>query len=99
MLLLAGSQILCGYVYNAVCVDVKGHFNLRNASSGRKDTVQAEVAERLIILCKLSLALYHMDVNRSLVVGRCGEDLALLGRDRGISLNQARRNAAHGFNR
>ena len=97
MLLFACSLIHSGYVYDAVGVDIKGNLDLRNASSGRKDAVQTELAQSLIVSCKLSLTLYHMDINGSLVIGCCGEDLALLGGDRGVSLDQLCGNAAHGL--
>ena len=97
MLLFACSLIHSGYVYDAVGVDIKGNLDLRNASSGRKDAVQTELAQSLIVSCKLSLTLYNVDINGSLVIGCCGEDLALLGGDRGVSLDQLCGNAAHGL--
>ena len=42
--------------------------------------------------------LYHVDIHCRLIIRRCGEDLALLGRNRGISLDQRSGNAAHGLN-
>ena len=89
VLLFACSQILSGYVYDTVGIDIKGNLDLRNASSCRRDAVQTELAQGLVVSCKLSLTLYHMDINGGLVIGCCGEDLALLGRDRGVSLNQS----------
>ena len=51
----------------------------------------------LLSLRELSLTLYHMDINGCLVISCGREDLALLGRDRGISLDQSGGNAAHGL--
>ena len=99
MLLLAGSQILGRYIDNAVGIDIKGNFNLRYPSHCRRDPVQTELAERLIILGKLSLSLQNVDVHCRLIVCRRREDLALLGRNRRVPLNQSGCDSAHGFNR
>ena len=61
----------------------------------RRDSVQSELAEGLVVSCELSLTLYYVDVNSCLVICRCGEDLALLCRNRCISLDQPCSNAAH----
>ncbi len=43
MLLLACSQILGGYIYNAVGVNIKGNLDLGNASPCRRNSVQTEL--------------------------------------------------------
>ena len=88
----------CGYIYDTVGINIKGNFNLRNTASCRRDTIQSELAERFVILCKLSFTLQYVDINCSLVICRCGENLALLCRNGSISLNQPCSNTAHGFN-
>ena len=90
MLFFSGTQILCGYIHDTICVNIKGNFNLRYASSCWRNTIQTELAESLVIPCKLSLTLYHMDIHGSLIICCSREYLALLCRDRGISLNQFR---------
>ena len=50
MLLFAGAKILSGYIYDTVCIDIKRNLNLRNTSSCRKDTVQAELTKALLSL-------------------------------------------------
>ena len=97
MLLFSSSQILRGYVYDAVGIDIKGNLDLRNASSCRRDPIQTELSKGLIVSGELSFALYHMDINSGLVIRGRREDLALLGRDRGISLDQSGGYAAHGL--
>ena len=77
----ACSQILCGYIYDTVCIDIECNLNLRNTSSCRKDTIQTELAKGLVVSCKLSLTLYNVDIYSGLVISCGGEDLALLGRD------------------
>ena len=63
MLLLAGAKILCGNVYDAVCVDIEGDFDLRNAAASRCDAVEVEAAEALIVLSHLTLALKDVYLN------------------------------------
>ena len=87
MLLLAGSQILCGYIYDTVGIDIEGYLDLRNASSCRRDSIQTELSQSLIVSCKLTLTLYHMNIYCSLVVSSGREDLALLGGDGGVALD------------
>ncbi len=97
VLFLTRSQIFRGNVHDTVSIDIEGNFDLRHTAHCRRDTVQSELAEGLVVFRKLSLTLHHVDVNRCLVVCRCGEDLALLGRDRRISLDQSGSYAAHGL--
>ena len=97
MLLFACSQILCGYVYNTVCIDIECNLDLRYTTTCWRDTIQTELAKGLVISCKLSLTLYNVDVYSGLVVCCGGEDLALLGRDSRISLDQSCCNTTHGL--
>ena len=88
MLLLACTQISCRYVYDTICIDIKCYLDLRNAASCRRDTVQSELAEGLIVSRELSLTMKNIDINGRLIIGSCGEYLALLGRDCCVSLDQ-----------
>ena len=97
MLLLAGAQILCGNVNDAVGVDVEGYLDLWDASRSRSDAVQTEHTQGLVVLCHFTLALQDMDLNRGLVVGSGGENLGFLGRDGGVSFDNLGRNAAQCF--
>ena len=97
MLLFSGTQILSGYIYDTVGINIKGNLDLRNASSCRRDSIQTELAEGLVVFRELSLTLYYVDVYSGLVIRSGGEDLALLGRDRGISLDQSGCDTAHGL--
>ena len=85
VLFLAGAQILCRNIYDAVCVDIKGNFDLGDAARSRSDAVQLEQAQLLVVACKFTFALQNVDLNLRLAVSRRGEDLALLGRDGGVS--------------
>ena len=99
VLLFACTQILSGYVYDTVGIDIESNLDLRNTSSCWRDTIQTELAKRLVVSRELSLTLYNMDIYCSLVICCSGEDLALLCRDRGISLDQPCCYAAQGLDR
>ena len=88
VLLLACTQILSRYIYDTICIDIESNLDLRNTSSCWRDTIQTELAKSLVVLRELSLTLYHMDIYGCLIVCCGGEYLALLCRDRGISLDQ-----------
>ena len=98
MLLLAGSQILCGDIHDAVCVDIEGDLDLRHAAAGRSDAVEVEAAKGLVGRGHLALALEHVDLHARLVVGGGGEDLAFLHGDRRVAVDQAGEHAAQGLN-
>ncbi len=97
MLLLAGTQILCGNVHDAVRVDIECDLDLRDAARRRRDAVELEQAELLVVAREFTLALQHVDLHLGLAVRGGGEDLALLGRDGGVAVNDLGHDAAHGF--
>ena len=98
MLLLAGAEVLSGNIYYTVCVDIEGDLNLRNTAACRCDTVKVEAAEALVVLCHLTLTLENIDLNCGLVICCGGEDLALLGGDGGIALDELGAYAAESLN-
>ena len=57
VLLLACAEILGGYVYDTVRIDVECNLDLRYAAHCRRDSVQTELAERLVVLGELSFTL------------------------------------------
>ena len=88
MLLLTGSLILGGNIYDTVRINIEGNLNLRNTSLCGENTVQSELTKALVVSCKFSLTLYYIDINGSLII-RCGrEDLRSSGRNSCISLNK-----------
>ena len=99
LLLLAGAEILGGDVQDAVGVDVEGDFDLRHAARGRRDAVEVEGAELLVVARERALALQHLDFHARLVVAVGREDLRLPGRDRGVARDHRRGHAAGGFDR
>ena len=98
VLLLAGAQILCADLHDAVGVDIEGDFDLRHTTGSRSDAVQMEDAEALVVAGKLTLALQDINLNRGLVIRSGGEDLALVGRNGGVALNDLGADAAQSLN-
>ena len=96
-LLLAGRQVLGVDVHDAVGVDVEGDLDLRHSARRRRQAGQLEVAERLVVLREVTLALVDLDHHRRLVVVGGGEDLGPLGRDRGVPLDDLGHHAALGL--
>ena len=99
MLLFSCAQILGRYIYDTVGIDIKSNLDLRYTTSCRRDTIQSELAKGFIIFGELTLTLYNVDIYGRLVISSCGEDLALLCRDRCISLDQSGCDTAHGLDR
>ena len=93
-LLLAGRLVLGRDVHDAVGVDIEGDLDLRHAARRRRDADQIELAEQLVVGRHLALALADADGHGVLAVLGGGEHLALLGRDGGVALDQAREHAA-----
>ncbi|EJU09885.1 putative NAD-specific glutamate dehydrogenase [Sphingomonas sp. LH128] len=87
LLFLAGALVLGGDVHEAVGVDVEGHLDLRDAATRRRDADEVELAEQLVVLRHLALALEHADRYRLLVVLGGRVDLALLSRDRRVAVD------------
>ena len=97
MLLRTRAEVFGADIHDAVGVDVKGDLDLRHAAARRRDAVQLEQTERLVVLRKLTLALQHMNFHRGLIVHSRREDLALLGRDGGVAVDDLRHHATHGL--
>ena len=45
VLLLAGAQILCADLHDAVCIDIKGDFDLRHTTGSRSNAIQGGVLQ------------------------------------------------------
>src|SRR6266404_320327 len=66
----------------------------RHAARRRRQPDQIELAKHLVIGCHLAFALEDADGHCVLIVLRGREHLALLGRNRGVAINQPREHAA-----
>ena len=63
LLLLAGRPVLGLHVEDAVGVDVERHLDLRDAARRRRDAVEDEPAERLVVGREVALALEDVDLD------------------------------------
>ena len=84
---------------NAVRVDIESDFDLRNATRGRRNAIEMEGAEILVIARERSLALQHFDFHARLIVAVGRKDLRLTSRDRRVARDHRRCHSAGGFNR
>ena len=94
LLLLAGAKVLGAHVHDTVGIDVEGDLDLRNSSGSGGDSDQVELAKSPVLAGKLPLSLQDMDRDGGLTIGCGGEDLALLGGDRRVPLDELRVHAA-----
>ena len=88
-LVLVCGLILGGDLHDSVGVDVEGHFDLGEPSGSRGDSDQLELAEELVVVGHLSLALEDSDRDLGLAVGGSGENLGLLRGNGGVPVNDA----------
>src|SRR5690625_4327258 len=72
-LLFIGTLILRTHIQHAVCIHIKGHFNLGYATRCRRDTVQVKAAQRPVVSGSCPLTLQNMNFNAALVVSCRGE--------------------------
>ena len=86
--------LLRGDVEDPVRVDVERDLDLGRPARRRRDAVEDEPAEALVLRCQRPLALEDVDLDLALVVLRGREDLALAGRDRRVARDQDGHDAA-----
>src|SRR5262249_37985027 len=87
-LLEAGLEVLRLHRHDAVGGDMEGDLDLDLAPRGAPETGQDELAEELVLLGAVVLALEDQDLHRRLVVLHRGEDVRLRRRDRGVLLDE-----------
>ena len=85
-------------VHDTVGINIEGDLDLRHAAGSRSDAVQMEGSEALVVAGELTLALQDVDLNAGLVISRSGEDLALLGGDGGVAVDDLGADAAQSLN-
>ena len=98
LLRLAGGLVLGGDIHDTVGIDIEGDLDLRNTTRSHRDTSKVEVAKLLVILSEFTLTLKNGDSDLGLVVSGGRENLALLGRNGRVSMDQPCEDSAHGLN-
>ena len=94
VLALAGGLVEGADVEDAVGVDVEGDLNLGHSTRCWRDAGQVEAADGLVVVGHGTLALQYVDLHLGLVVGSGAEDLALLGGDGGVGVDELGHHAA-----
>src|SRR5258708_653263 len=87
LLLAPACLIACRNIENAVGIDIEGHFNLWHASGGRRNALQAEAPQALVVARQFALALQHVDLHRRLVIFCRTEGLAFACRNGRVALD------------
>ena len=95
--LFACAKVFCSDIQNAILIDIKFDFDLRNASRRGRDSLQVELTEQAIVFRHLSLTLKHLNRHRRLVVCRRTEDIFPFGWNRGVPFDQGRQYTTLGF--
>jgi len=88
LLSLSSGLVTSADVKDTVGVNVEGDLDLRGSTRRGRDALQVELAEQVVVLCHLTLALVDLDQHTWLVIGVRGESLLLLGRDASIAWNE-----------
>lgn len=70
-----GSFVFCLNVHDSIGIDLKADFDLRHSSWCRRDSVEVELSEQVVVSGHLSLSFKDLDEDTRLVVGIGGEDL------------------------
>ena len=83
---------------NAVGVNIKGHFNLRQSARRRRNPFEVEFTQKLVRSRHLVFTLVDLNGHGRLIVFRGRKHLRVLGRNRGVALNHRGHHAAQRFN-
>ena len=75
-------------VHDTILIDFEWDFDLRNTSRGRRNTIQVELSEQVVILGHLSFSFEHLNQHTRLIVSVGCESLGFLGWDGCVSRNQ-----------
>ena len=96
-LLLAAALVLGSDAEDAIGINVEGHLNLGHATGGRRDAIQAEGAQGLVVAGHFPFALQHVNLHIGLTVHGGGVGLGLLGGDGGVATNHLGHHTTEGF--
>merc|ERR1719379_2880487 len=86
--------VLCRDIQNAVRINVKCDLNLGDTTRCRRDTIEVELSQQVVVLCHCSLTLENLNEHTRLIVCIGGEGLALFRRNGCVPLNQLCHHAA-----
>merc|ERR1711939_159562 len=84
-LFLAAALVLGGDAQDAVGVDVEGHLDLRHTPGSRRNAIETEGSQGLVVGGHLALTLEHVNLHVRLTIHRRGVGLSFLGGNRGVA--------------
>ena len=80
-----GTLVGGGDLHDTVGVNLERNLNLGNTAWSGRNSGELELAEEVVVLGEGAFTLEDLDQDRGLVIGGGGEDLALAGRDDGVT--------------
>src|SRR5713101_448955 len=89
LLLAPCSFITGGDIENAIGINVEGYLNLRNTARCRRNSLEPEVTQALVVAGQFTLTLQRMDLNSRLAIFSRAKDLALARWNGRVALNQS----------
>lgn len=96
-LLLVGGLVDGRNVDDSIGVNVESDLNLGDSLGDRGKTGKLEVTEDLVVSAEFSLSLVDLDLNSGLTISGGREDLRLLGRDGGVSVDESGEDTTEGL--
>ena len=90
LVLLSGRLLHSRHVQNTIGIDIERDLNLRHSTRHRRNSVQMELAQQVVVLRHRSLSLVHLNQHARLTVAVRREDLRLLRGNRRVTRNQHR---------
>ena len=98
LLLLSGRLLQRRHVQNTVGIDIECDVDLGNTSGHGGNAFKLELAQHVVVLGHRSLSFEDLNQDTGLVVGVSREGLTLLGRHRGVALDEGSHHSTGGFN-
>mmetsp|Transcript_153412 Transcript_153412/g.268227 ORF Transcript_153412/g.268227 Transcript_153412/m.268227 type:complete len:217 (-) Transcript_153412:1108-1758(-) len=86
------------HLKNSVFINLESDINFRLATRGWGDSIQFKLAQHAVVFGFGTFSFKDLDQQSGLIVGIGGESFALLGRDRGVPLNQLCHNPPDSLN-
>ena len=87
---ISGGLVQSKDAQDTVGINIKGNFNLRNTTRSRWNARQHKLAQQVVVLGVSTISFVHFNKQTSFVVRGSGEDLRLLGRNGGVTLDKSR---------
>ncbi|VEU37454.1 unnamed protein product [Pseudo-nitzschia multistriata] len=97
LVLLSGRLLEGADVQDTIGINVEADINLWLPTRHRRDSVEVELSEDIVVLGHRTFSFEDLDKNTGLVVGVGREGLGLLGRNGSVSLDEGSHDSSCGF--